>query len=88
MIPPGVDPQVWTLAQFIFDMGREVQAIAAKREAELADAIDAGYAMGYTAGQNDAGVIDTDGEPVDEPEVIVVDGTLPALMPPPDPRSN
>lgn len=75
------------VCQFIFDLGREVERMAAKREAELADAIDAGYAMGYQAGQNDAGVVDADGEPV-EVEVVVVDGTLPAITPPPDPRPN
>lgn len=74
------------VCQFIFDLGREVERMAAKREAEIAEAIETGYGMGYVAGQNDLGVVDTDGEPVDE--VIVVDGTLPALMPPPDPKAN
>lgn len=74
------------VCQFIFDLGREVERIEAKRKAEIAEAIETGYGMGYVAGQNDLGVVDTDGEPVDE--VVVVDGTLPALMPPPDPRSN
>lgn len=74
------------VCQFIFDLGREVERMAAKREAEIAEAIETGYGMGYVAGQNDLGAVDTDGEPVDE--VIVVDGTLPALMPPPDPKAN
>ena len=74
------------VCQFIFDLGREVERMAAKRNTEIAEAIDAGYAMGYQAGQNDAGVVETTGE--DVTEVIVVDGTLPALMPPPDPKAN
>jgi hypothetical protein len=65
------------VCQFIFDLGREVERMAAKRNTEIAEAIDAGYAMGYQAGQNDAGVVET-GEYVTE--VIV--------MPLPDPKAN
>lgn len=77
------------LGELIYQLGVQhanfQNEIAKKIDRAMAKAFDDGFALGRETGYQDAAkdVVDTDGV-----EVVVVDGTLPALMPPPDPKAN
>jgi hypothetical protein len=76
------------LGELIYQLGIQHQKVhqelAQNIGKQLAKAFDDGFALGRETGYQDA----ARDVPADGVEVIVVDGTLPALMPPPDPKAN